>query len=31
MFYDDIIEVVAEDLVFGRGTFRIEDHRELNY
>ena len=30
-FYDDIIEVIAEDLVFGRGAFRIADHPELSY
>ena len=31
MFYDEIIEVIAEDLMFGRGAFRIEDHPELSY
>jgi hypothetical protein len=31
MFYDDIIEVIAEDLLFGRGAFRIDDHPELSY
>ncbi len=31
MFYDDIIEIIAEELVFGRGAFRIEDHPELSF
>lgn len=31
MFYDEILEVIAEDLVFGRGAFRIEDHPDLSY
>jgi hypothetical protein len=30
-FYDDILEVIAEDLTFGRGAFRIEDHPDLSY
>lgn len=31
MFYDHIVEVISEGLVFGRGAFRIEDHPELSY
>lgn len=31
MFYDDIVEVLAEDLIFGRGPFRIEENPELSY
>jgi len=30
-FYDDIIEVIAEDLVFGRGKFSIDEHPQLSY
>ena len=30
-FYDDIIEIIAEDLTFGKGPFRTEDHPELSY
>jgi hypothetical protein len=31
MFYDDIVEVIAEELVFGPGAFRIDDHPELSF
>jgi len=30
MFYDSIVEVIAEDLVFGSGAFSLEDHPELS-
>ena len=30
-FYDDIVEVIATDLLFGSGSFSIGDHPELSY
>jgi hypothetical protein len=30
VFYDDVVEVIAEDLIFGRGEFRIEEVVEVD-
>lgn len=31
VFYDDLVEVLCRELVFGAGEFRIAEHPELSY